>query len=133
VQPPETVQPPDERTDAEDGPAEVVAEPLPAAANAGGPPTLDEDGPVFARQTWDFVTAARRAEESGPTLGRPQRPAVPRIDVPDRLATAEGEHAADDGDELAAVRRRRERASAHGLSDEAWEVARRAVFDKLDG
>jgi hypothetical protein len=94
-------------------------------------PVVDEavPGPVLAGQTWDFVAAARRAEEEGITVRRPERPAQPRIQVSGRSgAPADG----DDGDELAVARRRREREASRGLSDEAWQTVRRSVFNKLD-
>lgn len=103
----------------------------PAAAD--GPAEADEDfvvGPVLARQTWDFVAAAKRAEDDRPTVERSTRPATPRIAVPDRSAAEPVEVEAD---ELAVVRRRREREAARGLSDELWDSVRRSVFDKLDG
>lgn len=86
-------------------------------------------GPVLASQTWDFVAAARRAEEDGVRIRQPLRPAVPRIQVSGRSGPEDEQ---DDGDELAVARRRREREAARGLSDEAWESVRRSVFDKLD-
>lgn len=84
-------------------------------------------GPALARQTWDFVDAARRAE-SPQLVGEPHRAAAPRIAVPDRA----GDDGEETGDELAVARRRRER-EARGLSDEAWQAVRRSVLDKLDG
>ncbi len=106
-----------------------------AMAQVDGADEVDEaDGsvraPLMARQTWDFVAAAKRAEDGGrPTA--PPPPAAPRIAVAPRsgLAVADEEEA----DELAVVRRRREQEAARGLSDEVWDSIRRSVFDKLDG
>ncbi len=87
---------------------------------------------AMARQTWDFVAAAKRAEDTRRPIERPTRPAAPRIAVPDRSAVGQPPPA-DDTDELAVVRRRREERAARGLSDEVWESVRRTVLDRLDG
>ncbi len=87
-------------------------------------------GPLMARQTWDFVAAAKRAEDGGDPA-TPPPPAAPRIAVPDRSRL--GLAQSDEADELAVVRRRREQEAARGLSDEVWDSVRRSVFDKLDG
>ncbi|MEM9561069.1 MAG: hypothetical protein AAGA93_00535 [Actinomycetota bacterium] len=107
-------------------------EPGPAAESGGdaaGPIAEPGPAPLLARQTWDFVVAAKRAEE---VVGgdRTAPSPAPRIDVADRTTTG-GE--AEAGDELAVVRRRRERATERGLTDEAWRSAQRAAFKKLDG
>jgi len=87
-------------------------------------------GPLMARQTWDFVAAAKRAEDGG-DVAVPPPPAAPRIAVPHRSGLAAAHQ--DEADELAVVRRRREQEAARGLSDEVWDSVRRSVFDKLDG
>ena len=112
----------------------------PTSSDRSGPPVLEPVGdpegadvpdpavaPALARQTWDFVDAARRAEFPQ-LVGEPHRAAAPRIAVPDRA----GDDGEETGDELAVARRRRER-EARGLSDEAWRAVRRSVLDKLDG
>lgn len=86
--------------------------------------------PTLARQTLDYVAAARRAEER-PVIRPPERPAAPRILVGSRGGVP-GDDAEGD-DELAVARRRREREMARGLSDETWDSVRRSVFNKLDG
>jgi hypothetical protein len=118
-----------EAEDAEPEPERVVSEG--AAPECAEPEDAEPAvaGPVLASQTWDFVAAARRAEEEGLHILQPTRPAVPRIRVSGRSG-ADGED--DDGDELAVARRRREREAARGLSDEAWESVRRSVFNKLE-
>lgn len=91
--------------------------------------------PLMARQTWDFVAAAKRAEShGGPPSVVPLSPSAPRIAVPNRGGSAGvmADDDADDPDELAVVRRRREREAARGISDEVWQSVRRSVFDKLD-
>ncbi len=118
------------------GPSDVDR--LDAGADRLGPAALVDDdgvdefvtGPLMARQTWDFVAAAKRAEDGG-TPAAPPPPAAPRIAVP-RRSGPELAHP-DEGDELAVVRRRREQEAARGLSDEVWDSVRRSVFDKLDG
>lgn len=81
-------------------------------------------------QTWDFVAAARRAEEGQPRVSRPERPAAPRIALGAR--SAGGDDPADDRDELARARMKRERRQGAGLSDEAWASVMRTAFDELD-
>ena len=81
-------------------------------------------------QAWDFVAAARRAEEGLHRVSRPDRPAAPRIALGAR--SAGGDDGADDRDELARARMKRERRQGAGLSDEAWAVVMRTAFDELD-
>ena len=88
-------------------------------------------GPMMARQTWDFVAAAKRAEDDPKPPERVLHSAAPRIDVPDR--TVAEDQAEESADELAVARRRRERQASRGLSDDAWAAGQRSVFDKLDG
>ncbi len=102
----------------------VPAEPIVAARAVES-----AEVPLLARQTWDFVAAARRAEEVV-DAGRSAPAAAPRIDVPDRAPSVDDE---ETGDELAVVRRRRERATEGGLTDEAWRSVQRAAFKELDG
>ena len=106
----------------------TVAPAVGTNAASGPPAPSGEAGPLMATQTWNFVAGAKRAEDGRPSVDRLPA-AAPRIVVPDRTGSG---GPADDADELAVVRRRRERAAARGLSDEVWESVRRSVFDKLD-
>lgn len=107
-----------------------------AAVAAPAPADDFVTGPLRARQTWDFVAAAKQAENRNarPPSVVPLVPSQPRIAVPKRggSATPRVDEDADDPDELAVVRRRREREAARGISDEVWQSVQRSVFDKLD-
>jgi hypothetical protein len=103
---------------------------LPEAGEAEPVEEVPTGPPVPAPQTWDFVAAARRAEEGLRGVPRPERPAAPRIALGAR--SAGGDDRADDRDELARARMKRERRQGTGLSDEAWAAVMRTAFDELD-
>ena len=111
-------------------PADPEAEPVDPEAAAPTSTSLPAPGTAASTATWDFVAAARQAED-GSRISRPTGPPTPRIAVAKRTAVARD--AADERDELARARKRRERRGEAGLSDEAWASVMRSAFEELDG
>jgi hypothetical protein len=131
---PDLLEPEGDTTPVKPPPPESA--PVSGRESVGG---VEEGDPVVPAQvgearsaisTWDFVAAARQAEEGIPAAPRPSGPPNPRIAVPSRSAATAG--GSDEGDELARARRRRERQGEGGLSDEAWASVMRSAFDKLE-
>lgn len=115
--------------DEPDAPARSTPAAPDREVHAPAPVESSPSRPAAAVSTWDFVAAARQAE-NGLRASRPTAPSTPRIAVQAR--TGAGEDPVDDRDELARARMKRERRGGAGLSDEAWASVMRSAFEKLD-